>query len=76
LDPHSATAYLGLRDAEARHAGIFLATAHPAKFADILEAIVGDAVEPPKALTAALAAPRAIMAMEPSLDALRDRLGA
>jgi threonine synthase len=76
LDPHSATAYLGLRDAEARHAGIFLATAHPAKFADILEPIVGDAVEPPKALTAALAAPRAIMAMEPSLDALRDRLGA
>src|SRR5258706_12931383 len=53
LDPHSAIAYQGLvgraeqegRVGQAGQMGIFLATAHPAKFAEIVDPIVGHAME-------------------------------
>ena len=52
LDPHSAVAYIGLRsrDASDRRPGILLATAHPAKFSEIVEPIIGRRVEKPAAL--------------------------
>lgn len=43
LDPHGAVAYLGLKSYQAEHpdvTGIFLATAHPAKFADVVEPVI------------------------------------
>src|SRR5207249_4098605 len=60
LDPHSAIAYMGLagRAGQTGQAGIFLATAHPAKFAEIVDPIVGRAVEKPAPLAHALARPR------------------
>jgi threonine synthase len=78
LDPHSAIAYLGARSALAQSGGtrVFLATAHPAKFAEVVEPIIGERVEVPAPLAAALAAPRAILRLAPSLDAVREVLGA
>ena len=72
LDPHSAIAYMGLKGREGQEgregqAGIFLATAHPAKFAEIVEPIIGRAVEKPAPLAQALARPRHIIRIEPSL---------
>ena len=58
LDPHSAVAYLGLAQARSRRppaTGVFLATAHPAKFADVVEPQIGKKVELPARLAACLA---------------------
>jgi threonine synthase len=81
LDPHSAIAYLGLKGREGREgperpAGIFLATAHPAKFAEIVDPIIGRAMEKPLPLAQALARPRHVIRIDPSLDAVKDTLGA
>jgi threonine synthase len=76
LDPHSAIAYRGLvsRARERRGAGVFLATAHPAKFGEIVEPIVGRAIEKPEALAHALAKRRQILHMDVSASALRGTL--
>ena len=77
LDPHSAIAYLGLTrsglDLRATP-GIFLATAHPAKFHEVVESIIGGPIEKPAPLAEALSRPRHIMRIEASLDALKERL--
>jgi threonine synthase len=78
LDPHSAIAYMGLVGRDGRspqnrdsgQVGIFLATAHPAKFAEIVEPIIGRPVEKPSALAHALTRPRHIIRIEPSLPAV------
>jgi threonine synthase len=77
LDPHSAIAYLGLKQylaASPRRGpdriGIFLATAHPAKFREIVEPVIGSAVETPGPLAEALARPRNILRIDASLDAV------
>ena len=54
LDPHSAVGYLGLKrycdNNPQRNNGIFIATAHPAKFLDIVQNLVDTNVEMPKRL--------------------------
>ena len=84
LDPHSAIAYLGLvgdggrigHGGRAGQVGIFLATAHPAKFAEIVDPIVGRPTDKPAPLAQALARPRHIIRIESSLDAVKAVLGA
>jgi threonine synthase len=83
LDPHSAIAYLGLKgvlDPEGSglnpgsgfsRNGVFLATAHPAKFAEIVEPIIGRKVEKPEPLAQALGQPRHIIRIDASLDAVK-----
>jgi threonine synthase len=72
LDPHSAIAYMGLvgQTGQAGQVGIFLATAHPAKFAEIVEPIIGRPVEKPPALAQALNGPQHIIRIRASLDRL------
>jgi threonine synthase len=79
LDPHSAIAYLGLMGQlgqvrQVGQVGIFLATAHPAKFAEIVEPIIGRAIDKPAPLAQALARPRHIIRIEPSLAAVEGML--
>ena len=76
LDPHSAIAYQGLvgQVGQVGRMGVFLATAHPAKFSEIVEPIVGRGVAKPAALEQALARPRHIIRIEPSLDAIKGML--
>jgi threonine synthase len=54
--------------------GIFLATAHPAKFREIVEPIIGRTLETPAPLAEALARPRHILRIDASLDALTGAL--
>ncbi|MEW6319748.1 MAG: threonine synthase [Acidobacteriota bacterium] len=73
-DPHSAIGYLGATRAPV-HPGtraprVFLATAHPAKFRDVVEPAIGRAVPLPPALADALARDRSIVRMPPDLAAL------
>ena len=77
LDPHSAIGYLGLTTTGVdlqKTRGIFLATAHPAKFHEVVEAIIGQPIEKPAALADALARPQHIIRIEASLDAVKERL--
>ena len=75
LDPHSAIAYLGLKSyvvsGFSRTApGVFLATAHPAKFAEVVEPIIGRTIPKPQPLVDALAAKRKILEIDATLEAV------
>ena len=74
LDPHGAIAWLGLQqmiDADAKATGgVFLATAHPAKFREVVEPAIGEPVALPPALAAALARPRHSVPLAASYPAL------
>ncbi|MFM8347931.1 MAG: threonine synthase [Bacteroidota bacterium] len=56
MDPHGAVGWLGLEQFEREHgrsgAGVFLETAHPAKFLEAVESVTGTAVALPPALLA------------------------
>lgn len=53
LDPHGACGFRALKESlEPGETGIFLETAHPAKFLDTVESIIGEAVEIPAKLQA------------------------
>lgn len=61
LDPHGAIAWLGLQQAlstEPEATGVFLATAHPAKFREVVEPAINGPVPLPATLADALARPR------------------
>jgi threonine synthase len=78
LDPHSAIAYLGLRQElpDEGDVGVFLATAHPAKFGEIVEPVIGRAIELPTALAEAMATPRHLLRIQASLGEVKTTLDA
>jgi threonine synthase len=79
LDPHSAIAWLALRDRLADRPdahGVFLATAHPAKFREVVEPAIGRSIELPRALADALSRPRHSISMPADYDALEEFLRA
>ena len=51
-----------------------VATAHPSKFEDVVEPLVGLKVEPPPALQAMLARPASSEVLKPDYESLKDRL--
>lgn len=69
LDPHGAVASLGL-DAFLEHnrgsSGIFVATAHPAKFKRIVEPVIGREVEVPESIRGFLTGRKLSVQMKPS----------
>jgi threonine synthase len=76
LDPHSAIAYLGLKEHAHGAPGIFIATAHPAKFIEIVGPIIGLTMNQrrqvtPEPLAHALAQPRRLMPLVGALDAVK-----
>jgi threonine synthase len=79
LDPHAAIAYAAVKqrngqDEPEGESKIFLATAHPAKFAEIVEPIIGRAVDKPAPLVQALARPRHIVRIDATYEAVRSIL--
>jgi len=73
LDPHGAIAWLGLQaplEADPSAIGVFLATAHPAKFREVVEPAIGESIALPPALAAALARPRHSVPLPASYPAL------
>lgn len=56
LDPHGAVAYLGIKDyleeSGTSANGVFLATAHPTKFLDVVEVAIGKSIPLPERLQA------------------------
>lgn len=77
LDPHGAVGYLGLKsymEMNDRVHGIFLETAHPAKFLDVVEEAAGTTVELPDRLKAFLQGTRQSIKIGNAYDDLRDFL--
>ena len=77
LDPHSAVAWLALQDVLATEPaahGVFVATAHPAKFREVVEPAIGKAVPLPPALAEAIARPRHAISMDVDYAALAEFL--
>jgi threonine synthase len=75
LDPHAAIAWLGLQEhlsaADEDAQGVFLATAHPAKFREVVEPAIGEAIPLPPALATALTRPRHSEALAVDYAALK-----
>jgi threonine synthase len=72
--PHTATAAHVYRQLAARRRDerwVLVATAHPAKFNDIVEPLIGETVPVPPALAALLDLPSVLTQVAPTLDALR-----
>ncbi len=76
--PHTATAAHVYREQLAATAGnqhwVLVSTAHPAKFNDIVEPLIGREVPVPPALAALLSLPRQETRLDANLDALRTAL--
>lgn len=66
-DPHSAIGYLG---AQGTQRAMFLATAHPAKFREVVEPVIGKPVALPEPLAATLARNKVVQRISPSLAEL------
>ena len=67
LDPHSAVAWLALQEVLATDpdaSGVFVATAHPAKFREVVEPAIGRPVPLPPVLADAIARPRQAISMD------------
>ena len=72
--PHTATAahvYARLAAERRDERWVLVATAHPAKFNDIVEPLIGEAVPVPPALAVLLELPSVQSQVEPNLEALR-----
>jgi threonine synthase len=72
--PHTATAahvYREIATARREERWVLVATAHPAKFNDIVEPLIGEAVPVPSSLAALLELPSVQTQVAPNLEALR-----
>lgn len=77
LDPHGAVACLGLDSYLESHpgsSGIFVATAHPAKFKSVVEPIIGKEVEVPESLRGFLHGKKQSVIMKPGPGNLQEYL--
>ena len=78
LDPHGAIGYMGLinfiKNSSIPRTGIFLATAHPAKFWDHVYPIVGDQLQMPDSLQQALDKEKQSILMENDFEQFKELL--
>jgi len=74
LDPHGAVGYLALEKYLTNHPtqkGIFIETAHPVKFFDVVEPIIGQQINVPETIQAQLQLQKKAMMIENDAAALR-----
>ncbi|HVZ55135.1 MAG TPA: threonine synthase [Chitinophagaceae bacterium] len=77
LDPHGAVGYLALEQYLKAHAGFrgfFLETAHPVKFFDVVEPVIGEVVPQPPSVQARMALTKQAEQMLPRYEILVDFL--
>jgi len=76
--PHTAVGHLAMNDFAEEYdlpcTKITVATAHPAKFADSVERIIGEDIALPSPLAKSMKKKKRVTSLAPSLDALRDYL--
>lgn len=75
LDPHGACGYLALRELlQPGETGVFLETAHPAKFKDTIEGIIGEEIEIPQALQQFMSGTKESVQIDKNFDTLKSYL--
>jgi len=76
MDPHGAVGYLGLKQLlnSINGVGVFLETSHPAKFAGIVEEVIGGKVEMPEALEQFLKRDKKSIVLEASFEKFKEYL--
>lgn len=76
--PHTSVAYLGLKQEMAKESkkvsGVFLGTAHPAKFMDVIDESIAKEIVLPTSLKAAMAKEKKSIQMAPDFRLLKDFL--
>lgn len=75
LDPHTATAWKVAGEQDGGLPQVVVATAHPAKFGDVVEQAIGRPPELPPRLMAVRSAPERYSTIDPSLSALTELIG-
>ena len=76
-DPHGATGYRAAQSFRKEHpdqTGIFLETAHPAKFKESVEEVIGETVEVPERLAAFANREKHSIVIQPDYDEFRQYL--
>ena len=76
-DPHGAVAFNALQQYLAEHAGdkgIFLETAHPVKFYDVVEPVIQKQVDIPEAIKGIMSKKKESILMSPSYNMLKEYL--
>ena len=72
LCPHTAVAYKALEEfrqhSDSDFTGVFLSTAHPAKFVDLVEETLGKSIDVPERLKSLLSIEKAAIKMNPSFS--------
>lgn len=76
MDPHGAIGYLGLQQYLQKDdtVGIFLETAHPAKFKDVVEESISDTIELPARLHEFMSREKKSIKMDTSFESLKEFL--
>lgn len=77
LDPHGAVGYLGIRSYLSQYgpaAGVFLETAHPGKFLEVVEETLGKSIELPEGLKAFAAGKKQSVPMSKEFGDLKEYL--
>ena len=76
MDPHGATAYGALKNYQMtnKKGGVFLETAHPAKFKEIIDPIIKKSLELPPQLSHSISKKRISTEIPASTEALKDLL--
>ncbi|MCC5936769.1 MAG: threonine synthase [Lunatimonas sp.] len=78
MDPHGAVAYLGLKDfmssQKEAYEGIFLETAHPGKFRDVVEATLDETLDMPQRLMDFMKGEKRAIPLENDYQAFRQFL--
>ena len=76
LDPHGACAYMALlQERKESETGIFLETAHPAKFSETVSVTIGKPISIPSTLEAIVKKEKKSFQCEPTMGALKRCLG-
>ena len=75
LDPHGACAYRALKERKkSNEKGIFLATAHPAKFKEVVENCIGKTLEIPERLSEFMRQPKQSISLPNDFDRFKKML--
>jgi threonine synthase len=78
LCPHTAVAFRGLeqyrQETSGDFTGVFLSTAHPAKFIDLVEETLGRSIDVPERLKSLLSIEKVSIKMKPSFDEFKTLL--
>lgn len=75
MDPHGAIGYMGLQKLLSDESvGVFLETAHPAKFKDVVEESIGDTIELPARLQEFMNREKKSIQMDVGFESLKDFL--